>query len=311
MYGFYSSENQETMTLAFLISAHTDPIHLARLLKSLPEDAAFFIHIDSKTDITPFLSLGKDPRVHLLSRRINVMWGSIRQVEYQMELLREALSSGTFHRLIAISGLDYPLWSNARIIEFFSRLGDKEILQGIRMTHQGAAAVNYRRYRWLNGHPWKAGSFPNKLRVALQRLTYGIGIRKPLSFRLQGIEYQLYKGASWWAISPELAAYVLHEWDTNKALVKYFSTAFCPDETFIQTIAFNSPFASRCMLQEGRYTSLSALTPLTYIDYHPVIKVLTEEDWPALKQSGKMFCRKTVTGISDRLLDRIDRERNI
>lgn len=52
MYGFHSSENQETMTLAFLISAHTDPIHLARLLKSLPEDAAFFIHIDSKTDIT-------------------------------------------------------------------------------------------------------------------------------------------------------------------------------------------------------------------------------------------------------------------
>ena len=205
----------------------------------------------------------------------------------------------------------HPLWSNARIIEFFSRLGDKEILQGIRMTHQGAAAVNYRRYRWLNGHPWKAGSFPNKLRVALQRLTYGIGIRKPLSFRLQGIEYQLYKGASWWAISPELAAYVLYEWDTNKTLVKYFSTAFCPDETFIQTIAFNSPFASRCMLQEGRYTSLSALTPLTYIDYHPVIKVLTEEDWPALKQSGKMFCRKTVTGISDRLLDRIDRERNV
>ena len=37
------------MTLAFLISAHTDPVHLARLVKSLPEDAAFFIHVDLKT----------------------------------------------------------------------------------------------------------------------------------------------------------------------------------------------------------------------------------------------------------------------
>ena len=103
--------------------------------------------------------------------------------------------------------------------------------------------------------------------------------------------------------------YVLHEWDTNKRLVNYFSTAFCPDETFIQTVAFNSRFASRCLLQEGRYTSLAALTPLTYIDYDPVIKVLTEEDWPVLQQSGKMFCRKTMTGTSDALLDRIDRER--
>ena len=289
------------MTLAFLISA--------RLVKSLPEDAGFFIHVDLKTDLTPFLPLAEDPRVHLLRRRINVVWGSIRQVEYQMELIREALSTGPFHRLIAISGLDYPLWSNARIVEFFSHLGDRELLQGIRMTHQGTAAANYRRYRWLNAHPWKPGTMANQLRVALQWLIYGAGFRKPLSFRSQGVEYHLHKGASWWGISGELAAYVLHEWDTNKRLVNYFSTAFCPDETFIQTVAFNSRFASRCLLQEGRYTSLAALTPLTYIDYDPVIKVLTEEDWPVLQQSGKMFCRKTMTGTSDALLDRIDRER--
>lgn len=297
------------MTLAFLISAHTDPVHLARLVKSLPEDAAFFIHVDLKTDLTPFLPLAEDPRVHLLHRRINVVWGSIRQVEYQMELIREALSTGSFHHLIAISGLDYPLWSNTRIVEFFSHLGDRELLQGIRMTHQGTAAANYRRYRWLNAHPWKPGTMANQLRVALQWLIYGAGFRKPLSFRSQGVEYHLHKGASWWGISGELAAYVLHEWDTNKRLVNYFSTAFCPDETFIQTVAFNSRFASRCLLQEGRYTSLAALTPLTYIDYDPVIKVLTEEDWPVLQQSGKMFCRKAMTGTSDALLDRIDRER--
>src|SRR3712207_8921128 len=37
--------------LAFLISAHTDPQQLCRLVKSLPETAQFFIHVDAKSDI--------------------------------------------------------------------------------------------------------------------------------------------------------------------------------------------------------------------------------------------------------------------
>ena len=242
------------MTLAFLISAHTDPVHLARLVKSLPEDAAFFIHVDLKTDLTPFLPLAEDPRVHLLRRRINVVWGSIRQVEYQMELIREALSTGPFHHLIAISGLDYPLWSNTRIVEFFSHLGDRELLQGICMTHQGTAAANYRRYRWLNAHPWKPGTMANQLRVALQWLIYGAGFRKPLSFRSQGVEYHLHKGASWWGISGELAAYVLHEWDTNKRLVNYCLLPrrnLYSDRRLQQSVCLSLPVARRPLHLSG------------------------------------------------------------
>lgn len=51
------------------------------------------------------------------------MWGSIGVVEAQMKMIREAL---TRHRdepvdyLISLSGLDYPLWSNERIEQFFA-----------------------------------------------------------------------------------------------------------------------------------------------------------------------------------------------
>ena len=37
--------------LAFLISAHKDPVHLKRLIDSLPESSEFFIHIDAKSDM--------------------------------------------------------------------------------------------------------------------------------------------------------------------------------------------------------------------------------------------------------------------
>ena len=99
--------------LAFLISAHTDPQHLCRLVKSLPASSEFFIHIDAKSDIRPFRALLQQPNVHFVKPRTDVMWGSIGVVDSQMAMIREALDSGIkFDYLISMSGLDYPLWSN-------------------------------------------------------------------------------------------------------------------------------------------------------------------------------------------------------
>lgn len=96
---------------------------------------------------------------------------------------------------------------------------------------------------------------------------------------------------------------------TEKELVRYFKTSFVPSELCIQTLVFNSPFAARALSVEGGYTGLSALTPLHYIIYGKSIKVLTLEDWSALQQSGKMFCRKVVSGASDSLVKTIETER--
>lgn len=56
------------------------------------------------------------------------------------------------------------------------------------------------------------------------------------------------------------------------------------------------------MLYEGEYPGLTHLTPLHYINYGKCIKILTEEDFPILQKSGKMFCRKIVSGDSDKLV---------
>lgn len=301
------------MTLAFLISAHTDPEHLRRLILSLPSGSRFHVHIDRKADIAPFVRLlGENPSVTFLERRTDVVWGSINEVEYQMELLRSALDDSVRpDYLISMSGMDYPLWDNSRMERFFSEAAGREFLQGISMEGQGRHADIYAEYRLFGDRRLAPGSLGSRMRVAARKVLKAVGVKKPLTFRAGGRRYTLYKGAAWWAITPRLAAAALTAWDTDKALRRYFSTSFCPAETFLQTFAFSSSeFAPRCILSEGRYTSLAALTPLTYIDYNPVIKILTEEDFPALVASGKMFCRKTVTGRSDRLMDMIDARRD-
>ena len=104
------------MKLSFLISAHTDAPHLRRLIESLPEGSEFFVHIDAKSDITPFIKELSRPDVHFISHRVNVVWGSMHEVEYQMERVREGLRCSPEYRS-ARSGMDYPVGSNKKIMD--------------------------------------------------------------------------------------------------------------------------------------------------------------------------------------------------
>lgn len=69
------------MRIAYMIAAHTDPIQLRRLVISLNgEDIEFFIHIDKKSDIQPFLRELNLENVHFLKNRISTSWGAFHNV---------------------------------------------------------------------------------------------------------------------------------------------------------------------------------------------------------------------------------------
>jgi hypothetical protein len=302
------------MTIAYLISAHTDPQHLKRLIEALPEGSHFFIHIDKKKNIGDFSFLSSNPCVHFLSHRVDVAWGSINEVEYQMAMVKAALNYPLhFDRLVTISGLDYPLWGNHRIEDFFSSAPQREFIMGMNLAqalHEPKAQI-YREYRFLNDKLWTYRTWlGRKIRIFLRRSSKFIGIKKPLSFVIKGQRYDLFKGAAWWAITEDAARFVLCQWENNQKLVDYFRTSHCPAETFAQTVLYNNrEWGERCMMAPANATTLKEVTPLTYIDYDPVVKVLTEEDLSLLLKSDKMFCRKTMTGVSDLLLNDIDQLR--
>ena len=114
------------MSLAFLISAHADALQLRRLICALPDDSVFFLHIDRKADINVFKQvLSGDSRVRFIEHRVDVRWGSINEVEYQMELVRAALEFGTrFERLITLSGI-IRCGARSRLCGSLSRTGRK------------------------------------------------------------------------------------------------------------------------------------------------------------------------------------------
>ncbi len=299
------------MKIAFLISAHNDAQHLKRLLAALPEEAHCFIHLDSKSDMSLFQDCADGKRVMFITERYDIMWGSFGQVRYQTALLRSALRSPEqFDYFFSISGLDYPLWSNRRIMEYVHENSHLESLYAICLADNPSLAHLYREYRFLNTHSWRYGTWKSRMRVALRHIVKALGFRKPLVIRSGNKEYKLYKGGSWWGITRGLAERVIETYDSEKNFVSYFVNAFGPDETFVHTVAMNSEYASRCtLLDANSENTLEALSPLTYIEYGKEIKVFTEDDYDTLMSSGKMFCRKVMSGKSDKLLDMIDENR--
>lgn len=296
------------MKIAYLIPTFTDAPHLARLIQALDDGAEFFVHVDAKTDIGPFRRLAAAPNVHFLERRFRVLWGDISQVRYQQALLRACMDfPARFDRICLLSGQDYPLWPKARLRRFFEENRDRDFIAGIRLRGQRPEVTrNYRLRRpqvWLPG----LGTRTNcRLRVACRHLLRLLGARKPLTLKVDGREMDVYKGTDWWSCTPRTARFMLDELDRHPEILRFFRTMFVPSELVWPTLVFNSPHADRAIRHEGDYRSLADLTPLHYIDYDPVIKVLTLDDWDRLRQADKPFFRKAVTGASDALMDRVD-----
>jgi hypothetical protein len=300
------------MNIAYLISAHTDAPQLARLIRALHADAEFFIHIDKKSDIRPFEEAITAKNVHFIEKRIDVRWGTLIEVEYQMALIRAAVQHPRhFDHIFFLSGMDYPLWSNEHITRWLEEQGDRETLQGICMDTeyiQGQQRELYTRSRplfRLFGNKWD-----QKLSILCRKALGAVGYRKRLSFRIGLDTWHLYKGSAWWCISEELARYVLETYQQCPEVKRYFRDSFGQAETIIQTIAFNSPqWAPKCIRSEGPYPGLDALTPLHFIIYEPVIKVMDETDYPALVASGKMFARKFRSGQSEKIIELLNANR--
>jgi len=80
----------------------------------------------------------------------------------------------------------------------------------------------------------------------------------------------------------------------------------------VQTIVFNSKFARYTFpYKENDYTGLENLTPLHFVDYGKAIKIMDETHYIAIKDSGKMFFRKAISGKSDALINIIQAEQDL
>ena len=120
------------MNQVFLILAHKNPGQLALLIDQLQDSRArFFIHVDKKSDIQPFLQRLKGcPNVHFSSKRHKVRWGTYGILPAILTLIGDlSRAERSYSHAHLLSGEDICIKPFREIQAFFSANADKSFME--------------------------------------------------------------------------------------------------------------------------------------------------------------------------------------
>jgi hypothetical protein len=261
------------MKIAHLILTHKNPAQLGRLLKALDHpDFDFYIHLDRKTDIAPFLFLTEKKNVFMIRSRAKVYWAGFGTIQATLNGFREILEAGTYDYINVISGQDFPLKPASYIHRFFADRQGKEFITCESIDGSWSiAASRVRKYPLIN---WR---IPGKYR--LEAL-----VNKLLPPRKFPLDHQLVGRANWFTLTPAAIRYSMNFLQTHPEVIRFYRYCWGADEFIFSTILYNSPFREQ-IVDNQVYVDWTGQT-----EGHP--RILRTLDFPALKASGKLFARK-------------------
>lgn len=280
------------MRLAHLIMVHKNAAQVERLVQALAhEHADFYLHLDTKVDLTDYAQLAVLPQVKFIQKRCSVRWGAYSLVEAIIQGVREILASGTRYDFInLLSGQDYPLKPAQAIHDFFAQHVGYTFLS---YEQQGSEWWQHAIKRVEQYHTiYFDFKFQYTLQGALNRL---------LPKRQFPLSYTLYGGpcGSWWTMSLDCARYLVDFLDEHPEVRRFSYLTWGSDEFLPSTILLNSPLKNKIINDNYRYIDWSGggANP----------KLLSVADAPALERSPHLFARKFDTMHDTEILDVLDR----
>jgi hypothetical protein len=281
------------MKIAYIISAYKYPEQLVRLVSRLNHEAAsFLIHVDKKSEDSIYQAAvegtGHLPNVHFL-KRYRCHWGGFGHVQATIEGIKEISRRDIpFDYAILLTGQDYPIKTNERILDFFQQNEGKSFMEQFPLPTQvwedtGLARVENWHVRWFGRHYVFPGAFAPFFKRSFPRGLHPYG------------------GSSYWCLSRACIEYIDRFIRQNRGYVNFFRTVDVPDEIFFQTILMNSPLAPGVVNDDLRYVEWSDPT----LGSPAVLRL---EDFERIFRSPKLFARKFDASVDEQVLDRIDRE---
>ena len=265
---------------AYLIICHNNFKILQMLLSTIDDDRNdIYIHVDKKAVDVPFEDIRgavcHSPLTFI--ERVSVNWGGYSQINVELALLSEATKTPhAYYHLI--SGVDFPLKSQADIHQFFDDNAGKEYIAFDRCEERMEEYKDrIRYYHWLQD---KIGRNSGKLVAIMYRLeNASLRIQSMLKVdRLKYCPYEIKKGAQWFSITHNLATYLL----AQKNIKKYFGKSLCTDELVVQTLAYASPYRDNIAGNNLRLIDWCRGKPYTF----------TSDDYSQLMESDRFFARK-------------------
>lgn len=280
------------MRIANIIMAYKNPRQVERMILAMDHpDFDFYIHLDKKIDMAPFLFLKDLPRVSFIQKRTVCNWGGFQFVRAVLESLTAVLNNKIhydFYNLL--SAQDYPIKPMPEIAKFFEDNIGKSFMS----------------YDMENGEAWWAHAksryetyhftdFTFKGRYLLQRLVNSVLPKRqfPLKVKLYGTCV-----SSWWSISTASAIYLSNFVKSNAKLMRFMKYTWAADEFLMATLIMNSTHKDSVVNDNLRL--------ITWQDDLPNPIIFKAEDYDKILKSDKLFARKFDVEVDETILDLID-----
>jgi hypothetical protein len=275
------------LKIAYLILAHNNYEHLGRLVHALDDGkSTFYIHIDKKSSF-PLLQA---ENVTFIKERLNVHWSGFSMVRATLNLLRRAGKDENDY-FVLISGGDYPIKPMTWLRERLEK--NSEYITTRKGCDQYNPLSRYTFYYFTDYYDRRDKSkLKTRFFLSFQKLLRNLKVKKTIPF-------QLYTGSQWFALSRQCVKYILDQVKTDKRYMRFFKTAFCPDECFFQTIIGNSDFIHK------------AKDDLTYADWSvdPGPAIISKKHLNALREADDKFFARKFTDDSVDVIEEIERIR--
>lgn len=192
-------------------------------------------------DVLQINSGGKN--IKQVSRRLDVRWGDFNQIEVEQLLFEEAFRDGPYEYYHLLSGVDLPIKPIGEIIDFFEANKSKEFV-GFNTNIQKRRIL---RYYSFTRHLKERG-FVRKAFWKFARTVSDSCINLFYHKDLKGIT--LAKGCNWVSITNDFCGYLLQQ---KELTLRLFAHTMAPDEFFVQTILWNSPYKDNIYNLEDEY----------------------------------------------------------
>ena len=224
------------MRLLFVILAHNEPIHLARLANSLvgaASDANVLIHFDGNASATDYRQLveevsGSD-RISLTRQRVGCRWGDYSLVDAVLKSLRQAHGEClAYDYAILLSGSCLPCRPIAQLERFLEENAGREFIEaaGPEWVLDGLRDERYK--FWFPFPPAPDGDSLTRHVVRFQR-GLGINRKSPL-----GMDIRF--GSQWWGLSYHCCAEMLQLLEINPHIERFFRRVYIPDEMMFPSL---------------------------------------------------------------------------
>jgi len=283
------------MKQAFIILSHKSPNQLRRLISIMDSPFFdFFIHIDLRVEIAPFVDLIKTEhsKVHFVKKRTKADWGGFGLVQGTINSIEEVISStNSYSHISLISGQDYPIKSNQFIHDFFEENLSKNFIAfepfpvkslnfgGFERIQHRSVNLKGRRHTYLPKKYLNNSSFKGKMLNSLLWIYEKITPKRVIPYNMKP-----YYGSQWWSLTYESIKSIMEFLLDNPKFIKYHKESLIPDEMFFQMILLNNEIIDTIINDNKRFILWNKESS------HPIS--LSSSRLPEINMSDKLFARK-------------------